>query len=347
MRRFLLAFTALMLVAWLGCEKLQGPMQPETAPAPTVKVLNPEKQRAQMQAHVEAARTHVDKLIAAYQTARNLKRSRAQNQVAASGNITVPDDYPTIQMAIDNASPGAKIRVKSGAYTEDVVVNVEGVRITAESAVTLNGQFVVTANDVMIDHFSIVPVGSFVASIDVVFASGVEIVNNTINGGIWGAFLIQSTECIVRKNQIGAASIGVYLIDADGNNIDGNTTAAGEIAGIVIQDSDNNQVSGNQCSSQAFAGIWLSVNSSGNEIKHNVCSNNGTAGIIVTDGAHDNIVGPVNTANQNLFGIALDGSTSNNTVKHNTFADNSGLDILNGGTGNTFIKNKASTTSGV
>ena len=346
MRRGLLFSGAFVLLVSLGCEKLQSPIQPENAPPSGANVITQEEHHAQMKALRDAARAHADKLIAAPQTGRNLKRSQAQNQFSAN-NITVPDDYPTIQLAVDNASPGTKIRVKAGTYIEDVDIDVADVRITAEDAVTLNGHFVVRADEVTIDHFNIAPTGSFGAGIDVFFASGVQIHNNTFTGGTWGIFLIQSTGCIVKKNHTSAASTGIYLIEANGNSIVGNSAAAGQAESITIQDSDNNQTSGNQCNAQTFGGISLLGNSNDNEIKHNGCSNNGTAGISVSNNAHDNTIGPGNTANHNLFGITLDNSTSSNVVKQNTFLDNSAWDILNGGTGNTFLKNKAEKTSGI
>jgi nitrous oxidase accessory protein NosD len=37
--------------------------------------------------------------------------------------LTVPDDYPTIQEAIDNANPGATISVRKGEYPENIIVS--------------------------------------------------------------------------------------------------------------------------------------------------------------------------------------------------------------------------------
>jgi len=42
---------------------------------------------------------------------------------AAPSTITVPDDYPTIQQAINAASPGDTIFVRNGTYHENVLVN--------------------------------------------------------------------------------------------------------------------------------------------------------------------------------------------------------------------------------
>lgn len=50
-------------------------------------------------------------------------------------DIIVPDDYPTIQEAIDNANPrnGFHILVRSGTYLENIVINTDGIVIHGES----------------------------------------------------------------------------------------------------------------------------------------------------------------------------------------------------------------------
>src|SRR5262245_61817242 len=40
----------------------------------------------------------------------------------APTTIVVPRDYPTIQAAVDAAAPGSTINVKSGTFTEEVVI---------------------------------------------------------------------------------------------------------------------------------------------------------------------------------------------------------------------------------
>ncbi len=42
---------------------------------------------------------------------------------ASSMSIIVPDDYPTIQAAIGNATPGSTIHVRNGIYNELIVID--------------------------------------------------------------------------------------------------------------------------------------------------------------------------------------------------------------------------------
>jgi len=75
--------------------------------------------------------------------------------------IVVPDDYPTIQKAINNAREGDTIFVKSGIYHENVVVN-KTVTILGESTTTtiigstfsMGARFEVLANNVTIAGFT-------------------------------------------------------------------------------------------------------------------------------------------------------------------------------------------------
>jgi parallel beta-helix repeat protein len=48
-------------------------------------------------------------------------------------NITIPDDYPTIQEGIDNANPGDIILVRSGIYNENIVIYKKDLHLLGES----------------------------------------------------------------------------------------------------------------------------------------------------------------------------------------------------------------------
>lgn len=59
----------------------------------------------------------------------------ASVEVASTNVIWVPDDYPTIQEAVDNASAGDTIFVRAGTYSEQVIINDKSsISIIGESA---------------------------------------------------------------------------------------------------------------------------------------------------------------------------------------------------------------------
>ncbi|MGQ9469197.1 MAG: right-handed parallel beta-helix repeat-containing protein, partial [Nitrososphaerales archaeon] len=76
--------------------------------------------------------------------------------------ITVPDDYSTIQKAIDIATAGDTIYVKAGIYRENIVVN-KAVLILGEGSnnTVIEGNFQdvpvvkIVANDVILTDFTI------------------------------------------------------------------------------------------------------------------------------------------------------------------------------------------------
>ena len=52
---------------------------------------------------------------------------------ASPATVYVPDDYPTIQAAVDAASPGDTIIVRNGTYTENVDVNKDHLTIRSQN----------------------------------------------------------------------------------------------------------------------------------------------------------------------------------------------------------------------
>ncbi|MGH7597368.1 MAG: right-handed parallel beta-helix repeat-containing protein [bacterium] len=312
MKRFPLFLTAAMLMVSFGCDKTKSPTQPEKSAI------------AENEAELTDAAA---------------KASRAV--------IRVPDDYATIQAAVDAANAGDKIVVKASGspYNEVVFATKPDIEIAAKGSVTLNGNFGVGANNVKISHFNInvlVPPGPGLdGGISVGAVSGVKISRNTITGNSRGIFLNGSTGCLVEKNTCSGLPFDfdaiVLYYGANDNTITRNAFT-GNGGGINLAFSHNNVVSGNDCSANQSRGIDIGGSNS-NKIKNNICNRNGSSGIAVNSGSN-NIFGPGNTANFNqLYGIILFNDASNNTVKKNDSHCNSFGDILDFGTGNTFIKN--------
>lgn len=348
MQRVKLLFVAMALIALASCQKLNHPMQP----APREVVSMAEDDNAAAQAQKEAVHAKIHQLLAARQARRQANSKAASNLLASSGSITVPDDFPTIQDAVDNAAPGTKIKVKAGTYPEDVCVDVAGVRITAEGAATLVGGFIVAANNVEIDHFKIDLSQIIHDGIHLEAVCGAKIHHNTIIDASDGICLEGSTNCVIKSNTCTGAIDGIDLNDANGNTIDENTCTGNSDRGIELDDCDNNKVSGNNCS-ENNDGIKLRNDCDGNELKDNICNDSDDSGIELGGAAigvflSGNIIGPGNVANGNADnGVDLFESASNNVVKKNTALNNGICDIVNSGINNVFTKNTAGCTSGL
>ena len=57
----------------------------------------------------------------------------------AADTIRVPDDFATIQEAVDFAGPGDRVLIVSGSYTESVVISTERVTLTGEDDTEIVG----------------------------------------------------------------------------------------------------------------------------------------------------------------------------------------------------------------
>ncbi len=319
MKRFLMLVAAFALSACLGCDQAKNPASPQDA----VLIENETTPKSAVADSVQ-------------------KQNASENQAAAA-TITVPDDYPTIQAAVDAAVTSNVIQVRAAGspYNEVVLVATPGLTVRAEKSVTVNGGFDVRASNVLISEFNIVATGF--AGVAVVNASGVRIEGNTMTGGYTGIWLGSgSVSCVVTHNTVSHgslfATVGISMYQAHGNAVKNNSFTANDF-GITMQSCNNNEISGNTSSSNLRHGITISESSSGNAVKKNVFNNNGMSGLYIS-GSANSTFGPGNTANFNAqHGIMLFGDAGNNTVRRNNFHCNGASDTRDDVGTNIFIKN--------
>jgi parallel beta-helix repeat protein len=75
--------------------------------------------------------------------------------------LKVPQQFPTIQGAVDVAAPGDVVQVSKGVYRENVVVGVNGLALRGKPGAVIDGAYIsnciqVTANDVEVSGFTLV-----------------------------------------------------------------------------------------------------------------------------------------------------------------------------------------------
>jgi parallel beta-helix repeat protein len=227
----------------------------------------------------------------------NIRPVKSENST-----IIVPDDYPTIQAAINAASAGGTVFVEAGVYNENIVVNktialigenesttiIDGsVQITQTSNVEINGFEI--QSDVTIRFANTVTlVGNVMNGISTYCNYGVDnITGNTIYGGIG---MVESAGGIFRNNMILYGISGQYYIGSNtiiGNNITGgiaitpypwssqqtivgNTISGG---GIVLGEyCVNSNISNNVITNSRF-GIDLSTYISSGTVFNNTIAN--------------------------------------------------------------------------
>jgi parallel beta-helix repeat protein len=135
---------------------------------------------------------------------------------ASSVTIRVPEDYSTIQEAIDQANPDDIIHVSSGTYHETLFI---------DKTLTLIGEDKV--NTIIVGDGS----GSTViqANLTTVNISGFTITNGTI-----GIMLETCTGSIIRNNNISCDTRGIWLHHSNNNIVSDNFVSNSYFRGIVL-----------------------------------------------------------------------------------------------------------------
>jgi parallel beta-helix repeat protein len=163
--------------------------------------------------------------------------------------IVVPDEYPTIQEAINAAGEGDTIFVRNGTYYENVVVN-KSLAIIAESKdaiITQNYTDVIVevcADNIIVEGFTIQ--GSNCLGIVLNSSSNSEIKNNRVEPGL---------------------GTGIVICGGFGNKIVENDIERCSSYGIIVEDSIGNLIMQN--SMNAHIDALLLINSNSNIIYYN------------------------------------------------------------------------------
>jgi parallel beta-helix repeat protein len=213
--------------------------------------------------------------------------------VKAAATIYVPDDYATIQAAVDNAVAGDTIIVRAGTYNESVAVNkdyltirgvnsdtviVDGNGLGAVNGFSMIG-FDVRNQGITIEGFTIKSFGNYgicVNKADEVTINNNQIINN-ISAGIYAT---EGTKITVTDNDVtNNGDKGIYInIDTlivSGNTVIGN--GKGGIRAFSDNDTINNIVSNNEVTGNFGYGIEFASNSI--IVRDNTVCGNSRAGI--------------------------------------------------------------------
>jgi parallel beta-helix repeat protein len=298
-------------------------------------------------------------------------------QVGAK-TIIVPDDYKTIQEAINYASNGDVIFVRNGVYHEHIVVN-KSVSLIGESkiATIIDGSgsrnvINITAYNVTITRLTVRNGGSLYneGSGIFIYASYISYVNhgdyvnisqnliinnwngiviynaqnvlindNEISSNVYNGIEISyAYNCTINKNNITKNEYGITLYGAN-HKVTWNNVSFNTISGIII-DSYGCEIIGNVVSNNTLDdGIILSGDN--NKIINNTISSNGKYGMYII-GFNNSLLENRIFSNKEI-GIFLYGS-SGNIFKFNNITSNGQLGLLtNFDRNNTFICNIIST----
>jgi len=195
-------------------------------------------------------------------TATNVKNS----VVMMSSTWIVPDDFPTIQKAIDHANPGDTIYVRTGIYFENVLVNKSIFLIGEDKDTTfINGKnykftMNITADNVTVSGFTIMYGGY---GIHIFHSSYNTIINNILtdnNGDASnpGGICLSYAEHNVIENNVVKNNdwFGIRLVYSSANTVSGNKVS-GNFEGIELDFSSDNIITGNEIRRNEDCGIGL------------------------------------------------------------------------------------------
>jgi parallel beta-helix repeat protein len=172
---------------------------------------------------------------------------QAHGAQGALASVVVPRDFPTIQAAVDAATPGSTINVKSGTYTEEIVIGKDlNLRGAGAGATVIRSPATLTA------YAADLRGRPFFAIVRVAHGAHVRISGLTVSGPdpcgfVQGVVAVQSAileltdarvSQILPASTTCAAALGTSVQFGLGDRavIDGErgTTASGRVTGVVV-----------------------------------------------------------------------------------------------------------------
>jgi nitrous oxidase accessory protein len=248
--------------------------------------------------------------------------------------IYVPDDYAKIQWAVDNATEGDTIIVKSGTYYENVWVNkrliLRGLDTdTGKPVVDARGSvtgLTLAAKGITVEGFFVRNSGAGYPGIKILSSSNSNtLTNNTLSSNNDCGIMLEGSSNnnlsgnTISNNPHGTA--GISLFSSSNNTFSHNSVKNNSGSGIFLWYSSNNTFSHNTVTKNFANGISL-VSSSANTLSYNTVINNGGLGILLQSSSTKNNLNDNTVSNNTGTGIYFWSSSNNNTLSGNTIRNN-------------------------
>jgi parallel beta-helix repeat protein len=251
-----------------------------------------------------------------------------------SWDITVPDDYKTIQDAIDNAKTGDRILIKNGTYSpklfpssisikkDNLVICGQDTHSTIINGLNLKIVVDIKANNVSFCNFTVKGNGVNGTILKIhgnynKIKNNIFDVNNKYDGTEYGIYLYNSFYNNLSNNYVHNGDYGIDLLGSDENTFYANTIERNNIGfdvnsilAVDFEKSITKKLYFKPCSSNYFIKNVFKDNNQG----------------VVLDDSDNNIFLNNSFENNGRHGLILS-SCKNNVVKNNVFINN-GFDIF-------------------
>jgi len=260
-----------------------------------------------------------------------------QSDFVVDFDIIVPDDYSTIQQAIDQAIGGYKIFVRNGVYTENLKID-KTIDLTGESwdYTIIDGQGKDHVVDIQADGVSI---------------GGFTITNSKSDHA--GIYVHSNHYQTIEFNIIIANGYGIQFYSSNGNRIVDNIIVENKRDGLYIEASRANEilrngVKNNQKNGIAFSGASTFNIASDNHVeanglaslqnKNTCCAALADGGVSIDQSSRGNSL-EKNSIRKNAVGVKIDGTTENNFIYSNDFVSNVETSAFDSGVNNWDLNN--------
>ena len=211
-----------------------------------------------------------------------------------AGIITVPDDYPTIQEAINNADEEDTIYVKPGTYYESFVVN---------KSVSLIGEAKTT---------TIIEGSGYMDTVVTVEANNCTLSGFTVQNGFWGITLYSSNGSHITNNIVRSNVINGVLGDHASHNKVTHNIFSHNLGAVYLSASDYNLIANNGVDRWNDGGVGLAFGSDHNWIVNNTLVESG-----ISIHHSDNNTVTNNRVTNCWSGIILEGARFNDLLYNN------------------------------
>ena len=228
---------------------------------------------------------------------------------SVTGTLKVPQDYPTIQKAVDAAAPGALVLVDKGVYKEAVDVTQDTRKKTDPRDITIRG---VDRNEVILDGGFKLDNGIRILGSEGIVLENMTARNYLSNGFYWtGVKRYRGSYLTAYRN----GDYGIYSFDAYDGQFDHSYGSGSPDAGFYIGECFKCNAVIDHVRSEYNGLGYSGTNSGGDLFIINSEFDNNRAGVVPSSGSYE------------LCYPSRDTTVAGNLVHDNNYLEGGGIDV--------------------